>query len=370
MKKRLISLALVLVMLLVTIPTAAAANPGFKNFKKVNTYEAGQFTDVPTNVWYAANVQKAYEFGLVKGTSETGFNPDGNITVAEMLALACRLNSIYNGKGSDFQQGDPWYQVYADYAEENGLLTNVSFQNYTDTATREQFAIIFASSLPDKALSAINKIEDGQVPDVSSSTPGGKAVYKLYNAGILTGADSSGTFHPNNNISRAEVATMAIRMADKEMRFTFELTAPEASTPKYSEAEQVDLAVFTATFRECHTTINKLYDLWQNDLAQNIPSPVYKFDQAVDYLIELEAKFTVLIEEFSHYGYYDELLNEMQDQIDYIDEVLERPVSSKASDQFMFLATGIPCMSSVTGLPALALMGTDFLVALGNEMFG
>jgi L-ascorbate metabolism protein UlaG (beta-lactamase superfamily) len=40
----------------------------------------------------------------------------------------------------------------------------------------------------------------------------------LYNAGILTGSDAAGTFHPGENIRRSEFAAMAVRLADPALR--------------------------------------------------------------------------------------------------------------------------------------------------------
>jgi len=51
----------------------------------------------------------------------------------------------------------------------------------------------------------------------------GPAVYKLYNAGILEGNDAIGTFAPNTNIKRSEVAAIVNRMMHPENRKTLNL---------------------------------------------------------------------------------------------------------------------------------------------------
>ena len=43
-------------------------------------------------------------------------------------------------------------------------------------------------------------------------------IYEFYRAGILTGMDPSGTFAPNSNIKRSEVAAILIRMFDVSAR--------------------------------------------------------------------------------------------------------------------------------------------------------
>ena len=64
-------------------------------FKKVNTYN-GSFVDVPDTAWYAENVKTAYELGFMQGKTPTVFDPSGNVTVAEGLAIASRLHAQYN----------------------------------------------------------------------------------------------------------------------------------------------------------------------------------------------------------------------------------------------------------------------------------
>ena len=219
--KKCLSLFLALVMILTLAPVALAADPGLDNFQKANDYPAGLFTDVKDDAWYHDSVKSAYEFGLVRGVSENAFNPDGNMTLAEALALADRLHSIYNTGAADFQQGEPWYQVYVDYAAAKGIISSEGYPDYNAKATRAQFAQIFAKALPESALPRINDINEGMIPDVKGSDEYGPDVYMLYNAGILTGSDSAGTFNPSSNIKRSEVSAIVTRMADTTLRKSF-----------------------------------------------------------------------------------------------------------------------------------------------------
>jgi len=224
MKKRVFSLLLTLAMMLSMAPAALAASGSLDNFEKSREYAVGQFTDVSDSAWYAAGVKNAYELGLVNGSSASTFNPDGNITVVETLALASRLHDIYNGGDGVFEQGSPWYQVYIDYAVEQEIIAPDAYETYTVSAKRSDFASIMAAAFPEKALKAINEIE--RIPDVDESADFAEAVYLLYNAGILTGSDAQGTFNPDSNIRRSEVATIVTRMADTEQRKSFELIDP------------------------------------------------------------------------------------------------------------------------------------------------
>lgn len=206
------------------IPTGDIAN-----FTETRAYTPGLFTDVSADAWYASGVQTAYELGLVNG-SGAAFAPANPISVAETLALACRIHSIYYGGDGVFTQGSPWYQVYVDYALENGILAG-ELSDYTASANRQVFASIMAKALPDTALVPINDIEAEAIPDSSSidasSLP---AVLRLYNAGILTGSDAQGSFNPASSIQRSEVATIVSRMAVPSQRKTLSLT-PGDSLP-------------------------------------------------------------------------------------------------------------------------------------------
>lgn len=58
---------------------------------------ANLFKDVPKDAWYAAYVGAAYENGIIKGVSETLFQPEATITDSEaevMVARAARLMKI------------------------------------------------------------------------------------------------------------------------------------------------------------------------------------------------------------------------------------------------------------------------------------
>ena len=194
------------------VPVLAAEG----GLQKVNTYTPGQFTDVPADLWCAANVQTAYEYGIMGGKTTIYFDVDSNLTVAQAIVMACRLHSGYVGDGAEFATADPWYQSYVDYAGENGIVCR--FDGYDVSVTRGTFAMILSSALPDAALPAISDIEEGAVPDVDAGSTCYDAVYRLYRAGVLTGSDAKGTFYPGSFITRGAAAAIIGRMAEPAQR--------------------------------------------------------------------------------------------------------------------------------------------------------
>ena len=219
---------LAILMVLSVCPTAFAGQTGLSNFKKVNAYTPGLFSDVPTKEWYAANVQTAYEMGLVQGNAGK-YDPSGKITVAQSITMACRMHHIYHGGSGQFVQGTPWYQVYVDYALQNGMIRAGQFADYNAFATRAQFAEILAAALPEEALPVINTVNS--LPDVLRTEPHGEAVFRLYRAGVLSGNDAYGTFAPTSNITRAEAAAILSRMVQPALRKQLSLKAFDPVPP-------------------------------------------------------------------------------------------------------------------------------------------
>lgn len=248
MSKKILSLLLAFAILLSVMPTVAlAAGAGLGNFKKTETYTDGRFSDVPKAAWYADTVQTAYELNLVKGVSDTTYNPSGNITIAATLALACRIHSIYQTGEAEFVQGSPWYQVYVDYAVKNGIITANQFTNYNAPATRRQFAAILAKALPASALTQKNTVDDGMIPDLEKGSANYDDIYRLYRAGVLTGNDDLGTFTPEKPIQRSAVATIVSRMALPELRQSITLKAVPVTKVTLNSSELTMKVGKTAT---------------------------------------------------------------------------------------------------------------------------
>ena len=206
-------------------PADAAATPpegSMGNFLQINTYKRGQFTDVDEDEWYGFNQTKAvagaYEYGLMRGNSDTIFNPEGNVTIAEAITIAARVYSIYIADDESFVPSSLWYQVYVDYAIANGIVAANDFNSYTRAATRAEMAYIFTNSLPAAEFASQNTVKS--LPDVNSGVAYRNEIIMLYSAGVLAGNDDMGTFSPSNNITRAEAAAIISRVILPDTRLS------------------------------------------------------------------------------------------------------------------------------------------------------
>jgi len=191
---------------------------GMANFVRTGSYKSGQFSDVDESLWYGSVVTSVFEYGLMRGTSATIFNPSGNITLAETVTLAARVHSIYSTGSENTVQGNPspWYQANVDYAIANGIIASNDFSDYTRAATRAEMIYVFSRALPQSEFKEQNSVNS--LPDVGSDTPYSDYIFMLYKAGVLTGNDAQGTFAPSRSISRAEAAAIISRIILPETR--------------------------------------------------------------------------------------------------------------------------------------------------------
>ncbi len=197
-----------------------AEGAGKSNLAIKNKYTQGLFSDIKGTESYAKSVQKAYEFGLMKEKRKGFFDPNSKMTIAEVIEMAAKVHELYNGgDGVIKNSGKAWYDGVVAYAIKNKIIKQGDFSNYNLNTTRGQLAYILANILPKSEFIELNYIE--YLPDVYFGVPYNQEIFFLYGAGVLTGSDKYGTFNGNSYITRAEAATLIIRLVSPADRVTF-----------------------------------------------------------------------------------------------------------------------------------------------------
>jgi len=182
------------------------------------------FTDVSDSAWYRSDVETAHKNGLINGKTDTLYCPDDNMTIAEAIKLAACMYQLYYDGAVTLTNGSPyWYSSYVTYATANGIIST-DYEDYDALITRAEFVSIFYYALPSSEYTAINTVVNGAIPDVAMSDSYATLIYTFYRAGILIGSDSEGTFNPESNILRSEVAAILTRMFDDTARQSITLT--------------------------------------------------------------------------------------------------------------------------------------------------
>ena len=180
-----------------------------------------QFTDVAEDAWYHDYVYDLVYRGVVNGMTATTYEPEGKLTRAQFVKLlACSLEEAetlktYEGQHPFTDSEGHWAETYIAWAKDKGIVEGVSATEFDPEApiTREQMATIFGRyalkqgiELPKDAAPAES------FPDADKISEYAREFVELMRiAGILNGYED-GTFRPQGNATRAEVATILQRM--------------------------------------------------------------------------------------------------------------------------------------------------------------
>ena len=221
MKNRFIRTAL-FTLALDLVFTLTALSAAADDYARVRTY-AGQFADVPGTAWYYNNVAQAYELGLVNGKSETSFDPDGTLTIAETIKLASVCNQLLAKGAVDdsafaAENASAWYDGYVAYAAQRDIVTE-TYENYNAPATRGMVAVLFSRAISNAGanMPEINEAVFGSLADVPTSAWYATSAYRLYRWGIMAG-DENGLLHPESSIRRSEMSAVVTRVVDPSLR--------------------------------------------------------------------------------------------------------------------------------------------------------
>jgi hypothetical protein len=124
--------------------------------------------------------------------------------------------------GYNFEVGkDYWAMPYINKAKELKLIDGTEFNTYRRAITREEASKVIVNALATKeqlpSEEQINKYIT-KVPDYAKIGVNYKKVaLYAYATGLITG-NESGAFNPKNNLSRAEAATIIMRLLDASLR--------------------------------------------------------------------------------------------------------------------------------------------------------
>lgn len=169
------------------------------------------YEDVPAGSWFEPGAKLCCEVGLITG-SHLGFEPERNMQVAEVAAIAARIAEAVTGDPIPQPgPGLPWYAHYMEYLAKRGIA---GLTNPERPATRGKFLDMLAAVVPNELLPPINAIT--ALPDTADAH-----VLRFYNAGILTGVDEFGVFDAAKPLTRAEGAAMVARIARTGLRRQF-----------------------------------------------------------------------------------------------------------------------------------------------------
>ena len=185
--------------------------------KIVEEPEALPFTDVPEGYWAETAIRYVWENGLMNGTSDSTFNPNGITTRGQIVTILWRLSgSPVVNYLMDFSDVDPaaWYGEAIRWAASEGIAGGYGGGVFgpNDPITREQLAVMLYRYAQHEGYDttqggmAIREYADyDQISDFAL-----EALNWAVSAGIISGTSAT-TLSPSGSATRAQVAVILMR---------------------------------------------------------------------------------------------------------------------------------------------------------------
>lgn len=202
MKKRLLSVTLVIVLILSIGCTALAAS--------VNDY-----VDVPQNAWYRGAVDYVLQRGYMVGATNNQFNPEGAVTRAQIAQIFYAMNGKPSaGKQPKFSDvsKDAWYAAAVNWAATFGVVSGYPDGSYhpMEFITRQQLATILYKYAQLNGYAAEGEgrgIGLGGYADVQDvGSWAWEAMAWCVHKGVISGSNIG--LEPNAHATRAQIAAI------------------------------------------------------------------------------------------------------------------------------------------------------------------
>ena len=252
--KRIIAIFIAMAMLIVSAQAVAAA---------------GIFDDVADGAWYADAVGYVSENSLMNGTSETTFEPDGQMTRAMLVTVlwraagkpAANVDSMFGDVAAD-----TYYADAVAWASGNNIVNGYSDEIFApdDPVSRAQIVTILWRYAGSPTAEADDFADENEIPDYASEGVDWARANRIVN-----GRDGD-RFDPNGNATRAEVATILRNY------LTLEENAPD--TPDEPEAPtdgKKTLVVYFSASGSTRRVAEAIAEATNADIFELVPTDPY-----------------------------------------------------------------------------------------------
>ena len=183
------------------------------------TAVVSQYRDSAPTQWYGSAVDYAAVRALMNGTGEGTFSPESTLTRAMFVTILGRMAGVNaaDWPGTSFTDvpTNTWFSAYVQWGAKNGIVNGIGGGQFAPNSpvTREQMAVLITRyadaagyDLP-RGVSVRAYFQDA----ARISDWAGESVERMRVTGLLNG-DDLGNFNPANGATRAEAATVFMRL--------------------------------------------------------------------------------------------------------------------------------------------------------------
>ena len=180
------------------------------------------YDDVSEDSWYYEAVKFADESGIMNGTGEGSFDPNGKLTRGMFVTMLYRIEGTPEPETfADFDdvEAELWYEDAINWAAENGIVNGVSENEFkpNDFITREQMAAVIMRFAQYKGLAAVASSENLHFNDANQISE-----YAVYGMNWAVGLNiirgyGDGNVGPKDNTTRAQAALVLMRMMENKI---------------------------------------------------------------------------------------------------------------------------------------------------------
>ena len=177
---------------------------------------AGNYSDVQESDWFSSAVDYVTEEGFMNGVSDSEFAPYTEVTRAMFVTVLARLaGAETEGKTAPFADvpAGSWYTGAVAWAAENGIVKGVSATRFAPerSISRQDMCTIIRRYI--NAMGYEFKLGEGTAfSDMDSVADYAKDAVEFCSKAGLIGGFEDGTFCPKAVTTRAQIATVMMRL--------------------------------------------------------------------------------------------------------------------------------------------------------------
>ena len=184
----------------------------------VTASAAPVWSDVDTEAWYYESIVAANEKGIMEGKPGNIFAPYDKLSRAEYVTILARLSGAEQDNNNPFTDvpADSWYSGYVGWAVSAGIVKGFTDNTFrgSQKITRQELMVMTARYLDYEWLdlkgsgeNGINFSDSDKIADFAKD-----AVERMRALEIVKG-DEFSRFNPLNDATRAEAATIIVRIS-------------------------------------------------------------------------------------------------------------------------------------------------------------